>query len=170
MKKLVVIFLILTLILLGCAKKKKPIIDNQLQTKQDTITTLKSISDLAIIHNDQLKNDAQSALNTIYFDFDASFLTEEARGILISIGNFMKKYPEVKMKIEGHCDDRGSAEYNMALGQKRADEAKQYLVTYGIASDLITTISWGEERPAIEGDNESAWSKNRRDEFSYEIK
>ena len=67
--------------------------------------------------------------------------------------------------IEGHCDERGSAEYNMALGQKRAEEAKNYLVSYGISSSRLTTNSWGEERPATQGNDESAWAKNRRGEF-----
>lgn len=176
MKKSVILFLALIFILFGCSKKKEPVLDNQLKTKQDTAVaapkpqaseTVPHI-DSSAIREEQLQRDAKVALRTIYFNYDAFLISDESRNTLVEIGKFMKKYSDVKIKIEGHCDERGSSEYNMALGQKRADEAKKYLVTYGVSSNRFTTISWGEERPAVQGETEEAWAKNRRDEFSID--
>ena len=104
-------------------------------------------------------------LNTIYFGFDQYSLQPAAVGELKKIGAWLSKNPAAKIRIEGHCDERGTDEYNIALGERRAAAAKNYLATLGIASQNITTISFGEERPADSGHNEDAWTKNRRDEF-----
>ena len=101
----------------------------------------------------------------IYFGFDAYVLSDEAKAILNSKAEFMKRYPKVKVNIEGHCDDRGTAEYNLALGEKRAHSAYQYLVNLGIDPQRMTTISYGEERPISMGQTEEDWAKNRRDHF-----
>ena len=101
----------------------------------------------------------------IYFDFDKSFIKEEYRPGLNEKAVFLKDYPEVRIRIEGNCDDRGTNEYNLALGERRADSAKLYLVRLGIAPDRIEPISYGEERPRAMGHNEKAWSQNRRDDF-----
>ena len=78
---------------------------------------------------------------------------------------WLKKWPTVKIQIEGHCDERGSNKYNMALGDKRANAARDYLVSLGIDASRVTTISYGEERPFVEGHDEAAWSQNRRGHF-----
>jgi peptidoglycan-associated lipoprotein len=74
----------------------------------------------------------------------------------------LKKYPKVKVQIEGHCDERGTIEYNLALGERRANSTKKYLISLGISADRISTISYGKERPLDPGHNEEAWAKNRR--------
>jgi peptidoglycan-associated lipoprotein len=104
-------------------------------------------------------------LEKVYFDFDAYTLTPQAREVLAVNAEWLRKNPEARLTIEGHCDERGSDEYNLALGQRRADAAKNYLVGLGIAAARLTSISYGEERPAVTGSNESAWSQNRRAEF-----
>ena len=101
----------------------------------------------------------------IYFDFDRSELQESARDELQRKAQVLRDYPELRVRIEGHADERGTVEYNLALGERRAEAARQYLIDLGIDTDRLTTVSYGEERPALEGSNESAWSQNRRDEF-----
>jgi len=107
----------------------------------------------------------QSALNKIYFDFDSSTLSESARSTLTKNAAPLTKESTAKIRIEGNCDERGSAEYNLALGERRAKAAQQYLVTLGVKSDRISTISYGKEKPAVQGSDEAAWAKDRRDEF-----
>jgi peptidoglycan-associated lipoprotein len=106
-----------------------------------------------------------SAFRTIYFDFDKSDLSADARSGLQSNGDYLKSNSSVAVTIEGHCDERGSAEYNLALGKRRADAAYKYLADLGIDASRMSTISFGKEQPAVEGHNELAWAKNRRDEF-----
>lgn len=111
----------------------------------------------------------QTKLEKIYFDFDKSDLSKEAREVLSkNAETIIKARPGDKITIEGNCDERGSAEYNLALGERRAKSAMQYLVTLGVSSDRLKTISYGKEKPAVLGSNESAWAKNRRDEFVYQ--
>ncbi len=107
----------------------------------------------------------ESAFDTIYFDFDKSDIRSDQRSRINKNAQLLSENRNVRIRIEGHCDERGTNEYNMALGQRRADSAKQYFVDYGISSSRITTISYGEERPAATGHNESAWSQNRRGEL-----
>ncbi|MFH1625296.1 MAG: peptidoglycan-associated lipoprotein Pal, partial [Pseudomonadota bacterium] len=101
----------------------------------------------------------------IHFDFDKFFLTPEATEILAKKASWLLDNSDVKIEIEGHCDERGANEYNMALGERRSNSAMQYLVTAGVKSDRISTISYGEERPLDPGHNEEAWAKNRRAHF-----
>jgi peptidoglycan-associated lipoprotein len=101
----------------------------------------------------------------IYFDYDQSDLRPEALANLEKKAEWLKKYPGTVLGIEGHCDERGTNEYNLALGDRRANAAKKYLNSLGIAGEKIHTISYGEERPADPGHNEAAWAKNRRAEF-----
>ncbi len=111
-------------------------------------------------------NNLTSALEKIYFDFDSSALSDQARKTLTSNADYLRKSAAAKLRIEGNCDERGSAEYNIALGEKRAEAAKNYLVTMGIPADRLATISYGKEKPADPGHDESAWAKNRRDDFT----
>ncbi len=101
-------------------------------------------------------------LKDIYFGYDKYEIRREDEEILKENAAFLKKNPKMKIQIEGHCDDRGTAEYNLALGERRANHTKKYLVSLGIASDRISTISYGEERPLDPSNNEEAWAKNRR--------
>lgn len=101
----------------------------------------------------------------IYFDYDKSKIREEDYVVLDGIGDYMQKNPSVIIMIEGHCDERGSNEYNMALGEQRALSTRRYLVSQGIESGRLSTVSYGEEKPADAGHDESAWAKNRRAHF-----
>ncbi|MEJ2723521.1 MAG: peptidoglycan-associated lipoprotein Pal [Deltaproteobacteria bacterium] len=102
---------------------------------------------------------------SIYFDFDKSELKPPARAILDNKASWLRENGRYKVRIEGHCDERGTNEYNLALGERRANAAFKYLNALGISTDRMTTISYGEERPVCTEHNEACWSKNRRDEF-----
>ena len=101
----------------------------------------------------------------IHFDLDKSNIRSADAGILDQKVAILQANPELKIRVAGHCDERGSDEYNLALGNRRAQAAKQYLVSHGIDASRIETQSWGEEKPLVDGHDESAWSQNRRDEF-----
>lgn len=108
---------------------------------------------------------AVQGLSRIHFDFDQFTLTNEARVILKQNAAYLNDNSGIKVVIEGHCDERGSDEYNLALGERRAAAAKQYLVSLGIPESRLSVISYGEEKPLVEGATEQAWAQNRRDEF-----
>ncbi len=101
----------------------------------------------------------------IHFDLDKSNIRSDDMGTLDQKVAILQANPDLRIRVGGHCDERGSDEYNLALGNRRAQSAKQYLVSHGIDAGRIETQSWGEERPAVDGHDESAWSQNRRDEF-----
>jgi peptidoglycan-associated lipoprotein len=101
-------------------------------------------------------------LKDIHFDFDKYNIRPGDGEILNQNAALLKKYPNIKIQVEGHCDERGTAEYNLALGERRAHSTKTYLVSHGISSNRISTISYGKEKPLDPGHNEEAWAKNRR--------
>ena len=103
-----------------------------------------------------------SLLKDIHFDFDKYDIRPGDAAILKENAALLKKYTNVKIQIEGHCDERGTNEYNLALGERRANSTKSYLNSLGISSDRISTISYGEEKPLDQGHDEEAWAKNRR--------
>lgn len=113
----------------------------------------------------QTTGDAAQGLEKIYFDFDSFTLNDKARASLA--GNFEKLQatPQALLRIEGHCDERGSDEYNMALSERRAQAARNYLEALGIPSARLSAVGYGEEKPADPGEGEEAWAGNRRDEF-----
>jgi peptidoglycan-associated lipoprotein len=100
-----------------------------------------------------------------YFELDKSDLRDDARSALTKDAEFLRSYPQVKVSIEGHCDERGSTEYNLGLGQRRAEAAKNYLISLGIPGDRMETTSWGKERPFCSEHDESCWQQNRRAHF-----
>lgn len=112
---------------------------------------------------------APVVLENVYFDFDKHHLTPAARDILAKHAVTLQQRPEIPIVIEGHCDERGTIEYNLALGDKRAAAVKSFLISLGIASSRLSTVSYGKERPAELGQNEFAWAKNRRSEFVIKI-
>jgi peptidoglycan-associated lipoprotein len=101
----------------------------------------------------------------VYFDFDRSTLTPSAQDDLMKKAAWLRANSNATVTIEGHCDERGTNEYNLALGDRRADSAKAFLVDLGIAASRLTTISYGEERPVCTQSNEECWAKNRRGNF-----
>ena len=104
-------------------------------------------------------------LETVYFEYDSDNIRADAQTSLEKRVPLLRANPQVKLRVAGNCDDRGTDEYNIALGRRRAEAVKKFLTDRGIDASRIETVSFGRERPAVQGDNEDAWSKNRRDEF-----
>lgn len=99
---------------------------------------------------------------TVFFNFDDATLTQEAKDRLAAVGDVLNRHPELDVRIEGNADERGTSQYNLALGQRRADEVKHYLAKFGVQAHQIKAISFGAEKPADPGHTEEAWAKNRR--------
>ena len=113
----------------------------------------------------EIDREAQLVLQDIHFPYNSSVIMPEDGEVLQQIAGFLKSYPQVILQIEGHCDERGTEEYNMALGSRRAGAARQFLVDLSIDPNRLYTISYGEEGPIDTGNNEQAWALNRRDHF-----
>jgi len=174
-KGLMVFMGLVALMAAGCAKeevvkKDEPVVQQQTVKQQAPQAEPAKQAEAA---KEEAKQDGAAAkaseavsLEAVYFDFDKSDLRQDARDTLSKNAEaLLKKISDAKIKIEGHCDERGSDEYNMALGDRRAKSAAKYLTTLGVKADRISTISFGEEKPAVQGHDEAAWSKNRRAEF-----
>jgi peptidoglycan-associated lipoprotein len=108
---------------------------------------------------------AERPLGDVYFDLDESTIREDARGPLQKNADWMKRWASTRITVEGHCDERGTAEYNLALGERRASSVKQYLVSLGITADRIAVVSKGKESPFCSQSDESCWQQNRRGHF-----
>ena len=108
---------------------------------------------------------AETGLQPIHFDFDRSFIRDEAKPVMKANAEWLKANPKVKVRIEGNCDERGTKEYNQALGQRRASSAKKYLTDLGISAKRISLISYGKEKPVCSEGTEDCWQKNRRDDL-----
>jgi len=108
---------------------------------------------------------AAAGLQPIYFDFDKSFVRDDAKAVMKANADYLKANPKVKVRIEGNCDERGTIEYNQALGQRRAAAAKKYLTDMGISAKRISLISYGKEKPVCTQSTEDCWQKNRRDDL-----
>ncbi len=158
----------------GCSTAKpeaKPEDTAQSQQKKDTGSKPLASSSSQSSSLDQLQKGqavgtpSSSPLKDIYFDFDRADLRADARETLKANADWLKKNPAATAQIEGHCDERGTNEYNLALGARRAQSAKDYLVTLGIPEQRLSTISYGEELPVCTEHNEDCWQKNRHDRF-----
>ena len=137
------------------------------QSSSETITELSEAERLA--KQREIENANKMSVfesENIYFEFDKSDLTPEAQAILKKKAAFLQQYPSVSLLIAGNCDQRGTIEYNLALGERRANAAERFLVALGIPEDRIKTISYGKERLADPANNPVAWSLNRRDTFT----
>jgi peptidoglycan-associated lipoprotein len=161
------IFLALLLVIPGlmftvsCQKKvvdatPKPVAEEKEEPKEEVVVkeevTVYKVPDMVMQED-------------IYFEFDKSTLTPAAQDNLLQKAEWLRENPDATVTIEGNCDDRGTSEYNLALGDRRAEAAKAFLVDLGIDPMRMTTISYGEERPVDPRQNEEAWAKNRRDHF-----
>ncbi len=104
----------------------------------------------------------ENAEDRVFFAFDSSAITPDSAEILNTQVKWLKDHENVDIIVQGYCDERGTREYNLALGERRANAVKQYLISQGIAANRISTISYGKERPAVLGNNEAAWAQNRR--------
>ena len=142
--------LLLSLVLSACATQQKVTkIDSQIQGDVYTGT-------------DTVKYLADGVKDRVFFATNESVLTTASRDTLRKQAAWLRKNSDVTVVLEGHCDERGTREYNLALGERRANAAKDYLMTYGVSSDRISIISYGKERPVDSGSSPLAWSKNRR--------
>jgi peptidoglycan-associated lipoprotein len=104
----------------------------------------------------------QAGSDRVFFEFDSYQLDSAAQSTLTAQAGWLAKYPNVRVTIEGHADERGTREYNLALGERRANSVKNFLAGQGVSAERINIISYGKERPAVEGSNEAAWAQNRR--------
>jgi len=160
--------LFLALTITGCAKKPAEQTQEVAPSQTQQGTQAPSV--------DQKKAEAAPAAKAaesagfdkkIYFDFDSYTLTPESTATLNELIAFMKSNVNLKVKIEGNCDERGTTEYNLALGERRAKAAQDYIISQGIDPARVSTVSYGKEKPADPGHDEAAWAKNRRDEFVF---
>ncbi|MBZ5697925.1 MAG: peptidoglycan-associated lipoprotein Pal [Acidobacteriia bacterium] len=115
-----------------------------------------------VTHEPSLQELFDKEVKDAFFDFDKADIRADARDALSQTGQFLRSYPQLKVVIEGHCDERGSTEYNLALGDRRAASAKQFLVSLGIPADRMETVSYGKERPFCSASTEECWQQNRR--------
>ena len=143
--------LISCLVLSACATKTEVATDIQGQMQGDVYTGTDTVEYLA-----------EGVPDRVFFATNESILTTASRETLRAQAAWLRKNPGINVVLEGHADERGTREYNLALGERRANAAKDYLMTYGISSDRITVLSYGKERPVDSGSNPLAWSKNRR--------
>jgi peptidoglycan-associated lipoprotein len=112
--------------------------------------------------NGKIAEAALVGFDTIYFDYDKTSLRAEALPVLKHLAEWMQQHPDVRLRIAGHADERGTREYNLALGERRATTVRSYLAAQGVAGERLDTVSYGKERPAMAGSNEESWAKNRR--------
>ena len=161
LKRVAFSLVVLSLLVGGCSAKKKTGPEEAGLSDQ----TLPGSSLGAYEAGHKLPTGDQGPLKDIHFAFDSYELDEQARQILRGNADWLKDNPKVRIEIEGHCDERGTVEYNLALGAKRAKAAKDYLTTLGISADRMSTISYGEELPLCSEHTESCWAQNRRAHF-----
>ena len=171
-KKSIVIFTILFicfgLMMWGCAKKtvlkEEPSVQKEEAVKKEEAAKKEFEKSLVAKETPGIQGQIFESplLKDIHFDFDKYDIRPEDAATLRENAAFLKRSPSMKIQVEGHCDERGTTEYNLALGERRANATKKYLVSLGIPSDRISTISYGKERPLDPGHNEEAWAKNRR--------
>jgi peptidoglycan-associated lipoprotein len=177
MKKLIICTLAILLVFsfaVSCKKKPKAVPPTPPQTQeQPKVEKVEEpkVQEPQLSEEDMLLQksldqiNSEKPLGTIYFDYDRAVIRDDARTILDGNATWMKKFKTVKVLVEGHCDERGTEEYNLALGEKRAKGAQDYLLSTGIGSDRIKIISYGKSQPINPGHDESSWQMNRRVQF-----
>lgn len=170
---------VLALTVGGCAKKKAPATPEEMPVEVEQVSDLgdesrepppaepRTSSDIWSADLDALNAYVreQGLLQTVYFDFDQADLRSDARERLAANARFLKERPELMVAIEGHADERGTGEYNLALGDRRANTTQSYLGSLGVSGDRLRSVSYGEERPLCTESGESCWWQNRRAEF-----
>lgn len=153
----ILVFICLTGLTTACAKK--PVVEAN-STSAPATPPKAASTEVA-----EISQKPVAAADRIFFEFDSYLLTDEARATLASNAALFRAEPGRKVLIEGHCDERGSDEYNMALGEKRARAVRAYLVSLGVSSSSLSVVSYGEEQPLDPTSTERAWARNRRAEF-----
>lgn len=159
-KSFLSILLVLGFVLAGCSSTSKKGSGNTSDSMVDDNSDA-----LALELNGSSDDNTAGALKTIYFDFNSSNLTSAGKSTLEQNAMWLKGVESVDIQIEGHCDERGGQQYNLALGERRAKSVKSYLEALGVASARVSVISYGKEKPNSFGHDEESWSKNRRANF-----
>lgn len=160
--------MLFSLILWGCPKSSEVTNttgmqqENAAQSESNASGTAKDIKNTA---RKEGVGKSSKGLQSVYFDFDKAVIGNDEKVVMKSNADWLKANPKVKITIEGNCDDRGTKEYNQALGQRRSASAKKYLTDMGVASNRISIISYGKEKTVCNEQNEVCWQKNRRDDF-----
>lgn len=149
----------------SCAKKKKPETGTPIGGTEGQALDSNIASDSLAMAGTGSDSGKIPGLSSVNFEYDSSTLTTDSRRLLAENAEWIKTNANTTVQVEGHCDSRGSVEYNLALGERRAKSVKNYLVSLGIDSKRLTIISYGEEKPIASGDNEDAYAKNRRANF-----
>jgi len=170
---LVIIVSIGMFALWGCPKKAEVTATPEAQKEETPAVKEEQKPQAAVEEAKPVEAKEQAAtgaagLQPIYFDFDRSFIRDDARSVMKANAEWLKANPKTKIKIEGNCDERGTREYNQALGQRRAASAKKYLTDLGISAQRISLISYGKEKPVCAEQSEACWQKNRRDDLVAE--
>jgi peptidoglycan-associated lipoprotein len=150
-----------TLVLAGCANKPPPAAAPPPQASQPAMPEQQSRVESTVVPG-SLQDFKVNVGDTVHFDYDKSDITSEDRDILQRQATWLQRYSQVRVTVEGHCDPRGTREYNLALGGRRANAVKDYLVSLGVPSSRIDTISYGKERPVCTESDESCWGQDRR--------
>jgi len=152
----------------GCKSKNPAPIDTSFDDASSSTSRDDDMggAELPDVDLESLVFNRDSGLRPVYFDYDSFALRPDALATLRQNAELLKQYPNVMVQIEGHCDERGTQEYNLALGERRALAVREFLMKLGISGNRLITISYGEEFPAVIGSNEAAWAQNRRCEFS----
>jgi len=156
--------LVLVLSLTACSTTKKPAVDGNTTPDKGQVDNGKN-NGLSLELNGDSDSNKAGALKTVYFDFNSAGLSDSTKDALNSNAEFLKTNTSVKVQVEGHADERGGVQFNLALGEKRAKGVREYLVSKGVERSRISTISLGKEKPVAFGHDEEAWSKNRRANF-----
>ena len=139
----------------------------QVQQPKSSVEPVNSLGNDKASNQDNLSAGPANVEKIVYFDYDSFIIKPEFQSTIVAHAQFLKSNTRAKISLEGHTDERGGREYNLALGQKRADAVRQSLTLLGVATSQIETVSFGEEKPAMQGADESAFAKNRRAEFFY---
>ncbi|OGP25413.1 MAG: peptidoglycan-associated lipoprotein [Deltaproteobacteria bacterium GWB2_42_7] len=147
------------------AKEEMPAIKEERVAEQPIMEASKEKVEAAVVDELGAITEKTGMLLTVYFDFDRFTIRDDMQSVFEKNAEWLKKNSNVKIRIEGHCDERGTNEYNIALGERRAQSIREYLVNYGINPSRLSTISYGEEKPVAAGHDEDSWTKNRRGEF-----
>lgn len=157
---MIALFLVLPLLTAGCSGKNKKKQDRLAALRGEDIPLSSQIEDWQFVEADD-----PLVFNDVYFEYNSSIIQDEGQVQLQRIADWLKNRRNVALMVEGHCDERGSKEYNLALGEQRALSIRRYLTGLGVDADRIYTVSYGEEKPKEIGHDESAWSQNRRAHF-----
>ncbi len=170
-KGYVMAFLLLSIAISGCGKEQpppkieEPVVDEDALRRQEEEERLRREEEARRQLEERKRVVEEKISVMIHFDFDRYTIKDEYKDVLSEKAQLLREWSTVMLKVEGHCDEWGTNEYNLALGERRADAVKEYLIGAGVSADRITTVSFGEEKPLDMGHTKEAWKKNRRAEF-----